>query len=167
MSETLTAAIIGAIVGILATLLTIFLTPRLQHYFWKRQRLAELRFEAVDKINWLMADFITEYIAHEQDPTTWRPSPEFFKALQVATAQIRALFSDATRGVFKELEVMIGPRLGAQGCREPWTSSFAPATEPCGLSMTKSGSLCPPPEYRRPRSVAAPNSRWCKVWRRF
>ncbi len=114
MSDTSTAAIFGAVVGVLATLLTIYLTPQLQHRFWKRQRLAELRFEATQEVNRLLADFISEYIAHEDDPQ-FRPSLEFFKTFQVETAHVQALFSAKTWDAFKEVEIMVGPRLGASG----------------------------------------------------
>jgi hypothetical protein len=51
-------AIIAAFVGIASALLTIFLVPNLQHYFWTRQRQADQQFAVIDKVNKLGAEFL-------------------------------------------------------------------------------------------------------------
>ena len=47
MSDGLGVALISAGSAIFGSLLAIFLTPRLQHHFWTRQRRAELRRETI------------------------------------------------------------------------------------------------------------------------
>jgi len=78
------------ITGILAALLTIFLTPRLQHYFWKRQRRSEFLISIINVMNRLIAEFITEHAANQSDPQ-WKPQPEFFKSWNATSAQLKAL----------------------------------------------------------------------------
>ena len=48
--------------GILGTLLTIFVTPRLQHYFWKRQKREGIRLTAGTEVNRLAAEFKSDYL---------------------------------------------------------------------------------------------------------
>ncbi len=73
---------IPAVSAVLATLLTIFLTPRLQHHFWKYQRRAELRLSVISEINKLLAEFITDHIEAMNCGQDFRPDKEFFWALQ-------------------------------------------------------------------------------------
>jgi hypothetical protein len=108
MSSSIVSSIVGIFVGIIGTLLTIFLTPRLQHHFWGKQRLSEIRLNAIKDMNSLLADFLTHYI----DNSKFRPNNDFFASFMAASANIEALFSRKTFGVFKELEVMVGPNLG-------------------------------------------------------
>jgi len=108
MSGSATPALIGIVVGIISTLVTIFLTPRIQFYFWGRQRLSEIRLAAIAEINNLLADFLTNYI----NDSNYHPADQFFASFMAASANIKALFSEKAFGVFKELEVMIGPNLG-------------------------------------------------------
>ena len=114
MSE-LTAVVLSAGSAVIATLLTLFLTPRLQHYFWKRQRREELRLATIKEINRLTSEFITNHIADPAFP----PSQEFFQALQATSADLRALFSSRAWRAFKEMEIMIAPNLGGGGDRIP------------------------------------------------
>ena len=100
-------------IAILATLLTIFLTPRLQHHFWKHQRREELRLAVINEVNKLAAEYIENHMEAEASGNqNFKPSIQWFQAFQAATAQVKALFSDATFEEFKKLEVMIGPNLG-------------------------------------------------------
>jgi hypothetical protein len=43
--------LVGVVVGITSALLTILLTPSLQHYFWTKQRQAERQFALLDGLN--------------------------------------------------------------------------------------------------------------------
>lgn len=108
MSGSATPALIGILVGIISTLVTIFLTPRIQFYFWGRQRLSEIRLAAIAEINNLVADFLTNYISNPK----YHPADQFFASLMAASANIEALFSKKAFGIFKELEIMISPNLG-------------------------------------------------------
>jgi len=108
MSDSTTPALIGIVLGIISTLITIFLTPRIQFYFWGRQRLSEIRLAAIAELNKLVADFLTNYMKNPK----YQPADQFFAAFMVASANIEALFSRKVFVIFKELEVMIGPNLG-------------------------------------------------------
>jgi len=111
----LTAVVLSAGSAVIATLLTLFLTPRLQHYFWKRQRREELRLATIQEINRLTSEFITNHIA---DPA-YAPSREFFQGLQIASADLRALFSSRAWRAFREMEAMIGSNLGGDEGHTP------------------------------------------------
>jgi hypothetical protein len=108
MSGSVVPSLVGVVVGVVSTLVTIFLTPRLQFYFWGKQHLGENRLDAIKDMNSLLADFLTQYIKNQEQT----PSDNFFKSFMAASANIEALFSKKTFKVFKELEVMIGPKLG-------------------------------------------------------
>jgi hypothetical protein len=108
MSDSITPALIGVIVGIISTLLTIFLTPHIQHYFWVYQRLSDIRLAVIKELNNLAAEFLNNYL---NDPK-YRPTDQFFKSFMVVTANIKALFSQKAFDCFKEFEVIIGPGLG-------------------------------------------------------
>lgn len=103
------------LVGIVAALLTIYLTPALQHLFWQRQRLAELRFQVAEKLNLLMADFFSNYIEHEKKGERYTPSRDFFRDLHDVSSMIAALFSAETWKAFKTLEIKVSPWLGGAG----------------------------------------------------
>jgi len=100
--------VLSVVSAILATLLTIFLTPRLQHYFWKQERREELRLAAIKEFNTLIADYLTNQIAN---PGV-RPHDTFFQSFQVTTAEVKALFSENAWNAFKDVENMIGPGFG-------------------------------------------------------
>jgi hypothetical protein len=109
------AFVAGLVGGLGSSLLTIFLTPRLQHHFWKLQRREELRLVVINEFNGLRAEFLTGYIAA---PTTYAPSADWHKAFTALSSNIKTLFSDGAFVAFKAAEVMIGPGkpgLGALG----------------------------------------------------
>ena len=45
----------------------------LQHHFWRSHRLTDLRLEAINQLTWLLAEFLTNYIADDD----YAPSTEF------------------------------------------------------------------------------------------
>jgi hypothetical protein len=113
MSNPVFTVIVPAASAIIASLLTIFLVPWLQHHFWKYQRREELRLTVINDVNRLAAEFITKYIEAEgSGDHNFKPSVQFFQSLQVVTAQVKVLFSAQTFQDFKNLEAMIGPNLG-------------------------------------------------------
>src|SRR5215831_20005642 len=86
-----------ALVAVSSSLLTIFLTPRLQHHFWKRQRTDELRLGAINEYNRLMNSYITACVAETGSPP---PIGEWLRDVNTTSATIRELFSeDAYRTV--------------------------------------------------------------------
>jgi len=111
----LTAVVLSAGSAVVATLLTLFLTPGLQHHFWKRQRREELRLATIKEVNRLASEFITNSIA---DPA-FTPSQELLQSLQSASADVRALFSSRAWRAFRELELMIAPNPSGGGPRAP------------------------------------------------
>jgi hypothetical protein len=57
-----------ALVAVGSSLLTIFLTPWLQHHFWKYQRRDELRLTAINDFNRLTNDFLARTVFGEPKP---------------------------------------------------------------------------------------------------
>jgi hypothetical protein len=104
-----------------SALLTLLLTPRIQHYFWGYQRMSELRLVAYKELNDLAADFLTRYINDQN----YRPTDEFYKTLMVLTANIKTMVSEKAFATFKEFEQMLGPNLGPtrRGTIEKYISS--------------------------------------------
>jgi len=114
-TDPLTIALVSAGSSVMASLLTIWLTPRLQHYFWKRQRLDDLRLDAINEFNRLAAEFLFEY---SSAPQTYKPSAEWFKTFLALISNIKARFSEKAFSAFKTMEVLIGPGtpgLGPEG----------------------------------------------------
>jgi hypothetical protein len=48
--------LIAPLIGIASALLTILLTPTLQHYFWRRQKCAERQLAIIDEVRTLTAE---------------------------------------------------------------------------------------------------------------
>jgi hypothetical protein len=114
-TDPLTIALVSAGSSVVASLLTIWLTPNLQHYFWKRQRLAELRIDTIDDFIRLAAEFLYEY---SSAPNTYKPSADWFKTFHAVTAKIKAHFPQKVFDAFKAVDVLIGPGtpgLGPEG----------------------------------------------------
>lgn len=107
----LTLVVIPAVSAILATLLTIMLTPTLQHYFWKRQRRDDLRFAAANEVNRVASEFIAGYLEAERNKTKYVPDVTLFQALHALRGQVKQLFSDAAFMAFARFESAIGPNL--------------------------------------------------------
>jgi hypothetical protein len=100
------AIVAGFISGIASTLLTIFLSPRLQHHFWKLQRADELRLAAISDYNRLTQEYLAACVAH---PEIDRPVEEWLRDLNVAASTIRVLFSDAVYQSARAISERIRP----------------------------------------------------------
>jgi hypothetical protein len=60
----------AGISSVIGSLLAIFTTPKLQHYFWKRQQEAALKLKAIEAVNTLAAQFIQRWIDANLKQTT-------------------------------------------------------------------------------------------------
>jgi len=100
--------VVGLLSGIIGALLATFIAPRIQHYFWQEQRLADLRFATIKAINHLMAEYLTGHIAKDTGTdATWRPSTAFFVSLTEEETQLRTLFSANAWAAHKVVEEML------------------------------------------------------------
>jgi hypothetical protein len=113
-------ALIAAASAIISSLLTILWTPKLQHFFWRHQRRAEIRLAIINEFNRLTAEFISAHIDAQRTQTTYTPGLQWHSAFSITGANIRALFSQVAFDSFKQVDQLIGPsaghgRLGPQG----------------------------------------------------
>lgn len=100
-------ALIGFLAGVLVTLLTIFLTPLLQHYFWIGRQREEVRLKTIEEINALLSGYITEHIHAEHRGERYDPPVSFFHSLRVAEVKLRVLFSEGTVAAYTRAQVMV------------------------------------------------------------
>jgi len=103
MNEPLTVALVSAGSAIAGSLLTIFFSPRLQHYFWTRQRRVEIQHSVINELNRLMSEYIVKY----KGDGSYRPSEEFHQSLATVTAQVTTLFSAASLQLFNKMTNLI------------------------------------------------------------
>jgi hypothetical protein len=61
-----TMLFMATMIGIGSAVLTMVLTPTLQHYFWTRQRYTERRFAAIEALNTLAAEVCVALEALEE-----------------------------------------------------------------------------------------------------
>lgn len=104
LSQTLLASGVG---GLVASLVSIWLTADLQHRYWRRSRVVDEQLKTIREFNRLTADFLTEYIDAEKNRRPVNLSTEFFRDLQMLKAEIRARFSAGAHRAYLEAEKMI------------------------------------------------------------
>jgi hypothetical protein len=95
--------IIPAVTAFFAALLAIFLTPRFQHYCWKRQKREELRLAVITEINRLAAAFQTSYLFKGTVENTPESLIAFAKAWASVNGQVKDLFSESTCQTFEHM----------------------------------------------------------------
>ena len=97
----------SAVIGFGSALLAIVLTPTLQHYFWRRQRHAELCLRLIEESSKLIAEFseCLPKILDSKQPT--EADSNLFHGWQKLSLQIRALFSERTIDRFSKLDELI------------------------------------------------------------
>ena len=99
MSLTLVVTIFAGMIVAVVVMLS------LNHYFYMRRRLTDLRLESIHEVNWLLAQYLTNCLADRD----YVPSEDFLHAFRAATSKTWALFSDTTCQVFRQIEAMIEP----------------------------------------------------------
>ncbi len=110
--------IVAVLTGLLASVVTTLMTPRLQHFFWKKQKLAELQFATIKEAKSLLAEYLAGHIAKVWgEMPDWKPTGAFWKQWQSLILDLQTLFSTRAWKVFKEAEKMMNASgtLGLQG----------------------------------------------------
>lgn len=129
-------AIVAAFVGIASALLTIFLTPNLQHYFWTRQREAKRKLAIIDELNKAITQLFRHgYMDYDKAVAEHRPlqvGREFheqgFLEMMTLHGPIHALFSPLTvKAVDDMLDQLIA--LGTVVPDRPWAQLVDPAAQ--------------------------------------
>jgi hypothetical protein len=120
--------------GVVSSLLTLVLGHPLQHYFWRRQRLAERQLATLDKFNKATAQVLHlclmdyDSAAAEHRAPKGDPHEPVWLELSVLQAQVRVLFSPSSGEAAEELV----DRLVALGSSVPdnlWQEAVAPVTQ--------------------------------------
>src|SRR5712692_10411784 len=99
MPDPVTTALISAGSAFVGGLLSVFLTPQLQHYFWKNQRRVEVRLATIDELNKLASQFL---FGVTSGPYT--PPPDFHLSMQATIARLKVWFSDDAFQVFNRMD---------------------------------------------------------------
>ena len=79
------------------------------HYFYMQRRLTDVRLESIHEVNWLLAQFLTNWTANRD----YVPSEDFLQSFRAATSKTWALFSDTSCQILRRIEAMVDPNLGA------------------------------------------------------
>jgi hypothetical protein len=103
MIPPLSYRLIPAVTAFLGALLAIFLTPRFQHYFWKRQKREELRLAVVAEANKLAAQFKSHYLFSDQIESNLEQALTFHQSWMCVEGQVNDLFDISTYQTFKEM----------------------------------------------------------------
>jgi hypothetical protein len=111
----LTTILISFFGAIIASLLTVFLAPRVHHAFWSRQRIAELRLATYDKVNGITASiYVLEpaagvgvKMAGLIEPLQLSPFQNLLASLMTAGDEVKNRFSESALTAYQTLEVLV------------------------------------------------------------
>ena len=111
-------------------LLGAFVTPWVQHRVWKRQRLLDLRLAAIEDVQNLTTEYITQYSATNHLPSAerYRPPAEFSQLLSRTAEKVSHRFSGETVAAVQRLVEMIPLHPDKQnmvGIMEFWSAQRA------------------------------------------
>jgi hypothetical protein len=125
----------------------------LNHYLYMHRRLTDVRLEAIHEVNWLLAQFLTNWTADRD----YVPSEDFLQSFRAATSKTWALFSGDTCQILRRIEAMVDPNLGAHagGTRE--VDAFLQAQDAALRALYRETGLRVPRSLL-PRSTAMPSS---------
>jgi hypothetical protein len=120
--------------GVVSSLLTLLLGQPVQHYFWRRQRLAERQLATLDEFNKVTAQVLDHcYMdydtaaAEQRAPRLDQGDPALL-ALSVLQPQVRALFSASSKEATEALVDQL-VALGSSVPDKPWSQAVAPIAQ--------------------------------------
>jgi hypothetical protein len=125
----------------------------LNHYFYMRKRLTDLRLESIHEVNWLLAQYLTNCITDRD----YVPSEDFLQTFRAATSKTWALFSGTTCQVFQQIEAMVEPNLGARPGGGKNVDAFLQAQDAALRALYREAGLKVPGSLR-PRSTGMVSS---------
>jgi hypothetical protein len=117
--------------GVISALVTLFLGQPLQHYFWRRQRLAERQLATLDEFNKVTAQLLHYcYMDYDTGAAEHRapkgdPNEPALLALSILQAQVKSLFSISTIEAAEELVDQL-VALGDSVPDKPWPQAVGP-----------------------------------------
>lgn len=112
-NNALLIALVSAGSAVVGSFLTIILTPRVQHYFWTKQKLAERRLAVADEINELTSSLLADVTEGLRTQQRFLPPVDFYRAWNVADNKFRVFFPGAQRA-YREMEQMLTRDTGIQ-----------------------------------------------------
>jgi hypothetical protein len=125
----------------------------LNHYFYMQRRLTDVRLESIHEINWLLAQFLTNWTVDRD----YVPSEDFLQSFRAATSKTWALFSDPTCRMLGRIEAMVDPNLGAHPESARDVDAFLQAQDAALRALYRETGLRVPRSLL-PRSTALPGS---------
>jgi hypothetical protein len=125
----------------------------LNHYFYMQRRLTDVRLESIHEVNWLLAQFLTNWTADKD----YLPSEDFLQSFRAATSKTWALFSDTTCQTVSRIEAMVDPNLGAHPGDTRNVDGFLQAQDAALRALYRETGLRVPRSLL-PRSTAIPSS---------
>jgi hypothetical protein len=121
--------------GVISAVVTLLLGQPLQHYFWRRQRLAERQLATLDEFNKVTAQLLhhcwKDYetaAAEQRAPRLLDQGEPVLLALSVLQAQVRVLFSTSPVEAAEDLVHRL-VALGDSVPDKPWQEAVAPVTQ--------------------------------------
>ena len=134
-------------------ILVIIAMLSLNYYFYMRRRLMDVRLESVHEVNWLLAQFLTNWISDRE----YVPSEDFLQTFRAATSKTWALFSDTPCQIFRRIEAMVDPNFGARPGGERDVDAFLQAQDAALRALYRETGLRVPRSLL-PRSTAVVSS---------
>jgi hypothetical protein len=148
--------LMSAAIGFGSALLAIFLTPVLQHYFWRRQRHAELSLATIKRCAKLIEQLSDRLLVIRGTKKRSEADNDILLRWEAMWLEIRSLFSTATQAKFSRLNQLIvefSNPLGDGGFR---ISDFDSA---------RIGALTALYEEIGLTGDQISNARWWQIWR--
>jgi hypothetical protein len=100
-------ALMPALIGFGSALLAILLTPPLQHYFWRRQRHAELSLATIERRAKLIPELSDRLLVIQGSRRRTEADNDLLCRWEGIWLEIRSLFSKATQDRFNNLNELI------------------------------------------------------------
>ena len=125
----------------------------LNHYFYMQRRLTDVRLESIHEVNWLLAQFLTNWTADR----SYVPSEDFLQSFRAATSRTWALFSGTTCQTLRRVEAMVDPTLAAHPDSTREVDAFLQAQDAALRALYTEAGLRVPRSLL-PRSTAMPSS---------